>query len=741
MPLGSPKSSHKPLGGAHEHRCRTAKPSTFSRPIADGAAERLRFLSRDFERAMIRCRMFWGSHAMPAMVSLALLAAGLCPAGAAEESACSCDGTPQFPEAASLLETLGYDPGEFTVLFAWNEIARDGSGALISGFRLRPASGAPVDVYVDDAFQPLDAAALAGLNIPEKNWNLSPLDVESETPSDPKSTASPRPTPATVRYAASPADSIEFPALDLAQIEAEDRESELRLPKSPRRTGVFRDLPDPIQVDGWAATDGAWQTMADGARLWALEITSPEATGLRIHFAEERIPESARILVYDPAQPKHAYALRATGSGDEWSPTCFTETIVVECFVPAGSSPTQVHLEIDRLVHMYVELASLPWAKATAGTCNLDVTCYSAWSDVALSVGGIGTIGSDGSLWCTGTLIADRDPNTAIPYFLTANHCVRGQSTASSIEVYWLYQTSSCDSAAPDPAGVPRTTGGADYLVGATKDSGSDFTLLRLNNTPPSDIPFAGWSTQLPEASLAVAAIHHPRGDFKRICFGTVQGYDDHLTEILWYDGTTEPASSGCPLFLQTSQKIIGQLWGGTASCETPDEPDFFGRFDQTYPLVAEYLDPNGEACQKPSTPTGVTATDGTLSGSVQVSWTAATGATQYQVWRGLSSLENEATALSDWLTTTTYTDYTAGTSSSKDDALGCAEEEEVTPTTYYYFVKSANDCGESALSTPDAGYAATVSKVLRAGFPAAAWLAAGLLLIGLVRRRARLFR
>ncbi len=42
---------------------------------------------------------------------------------------------------------------------------------------------------------------------------------------------------------------------------------------------------------------------------------------------------------------------------------------------------------------------------------------------------------------CTGALINDRDPNTDIPYFLTAAHCIGSDSEARSIQLHWFYQT------------------------------------------------------------------------------------------------------------------------------------------------------------------------------------------------------------------------------------------------------------------------------------------------------------
>jgi len=44
---------------------------------------------------------------------------------------------------------------------------------------------------------------------------------------------------------------------------------------------------------------------------------------------------------------------------------------------------------------------------------------------------------------------------------------------------------------------------------------------------------------------------------------------------------------------LQSTQQIIGQLWGGLASCDLPDEPDYFGRFDVSFPMLKSYIAPS----------------------------------------------------------------------------------------------------------------------------------------------------
>src|SRR5690606_38508682 len=125
---------------------------------------------------------------------------------------------------------------------------------------------------------------------------------------------------------------------------------------------------------------------------------------------------------------------------------------------------------------------------------------------------------------------------------------------------------------------------------------GNDFTLLRLRNAPPVTALQAGYSTAIPDLNAPVVALHHPRGEWMRISFGAISNvnnvYAQDYHEVVWNDGTTEPGSSGSPLFLAGTAQIIGQLWGGGASCAALLAPDYYGRFDVTFPGVKNFIGP-----------------------------------------------------------------------------------------------------------------------------------------------------
>ena len=111
-----------------------------------------------------------------------------------------------------------------------------------------------------------------------------------------------------------------------------------------------------------------------------------------------------------------------------------------------------------------------------------------------------------GTYVCTGTLL-NNVAQDRTPYFLTANHCVNSQAVAQTVEVYWFYQTTSCNS------GVLRnwvhSPPGANLL--ATQSS-NDFALLRLQNNAPAGALFSGWTSAAQSTGTGVFGLHHPGG-------------------------------------------------------------------------------------------------------------------------------------------------------------------------------------------------------------------------------------
>lgn len=384
---------------------------------------------------------------------------------------------------------------------------------------------------------------------------------------------------------------IDMPPVDNAALLREEQQR-----ASP---GVAPRFALPIPVDLSPANSGRWETLADGTRLWRLRLRSAGALSLNLGFGRYHMPEGGQLRLYTPDGAVVRGPFTAADNeahGQLWTPLLTGEEIVVEAQVPAASAD-QLVLNLTSVNHGFVEFGHLP----TSGSCNLDVVCgaadgypqVDAWRDQIRAVAAIST---GGSIFCTGFLVNNTAQDLK-PYFMTANHCGVTVSNAPSLVTYWNFQNSVCRPPGSPASGGPGDGSLSQFNTGAffrATYSPSDFTLVELDDpiNPAYNVHWAGWDATSGDATSAVG-IHHPNGDEKRISFedqpttttsylGTaVPGDGTHVRVIDWDLGTTEPGSSGSPLFNQ-DHRIVGQLHGGYAACGNNDS-DWYGRFSVSW--------------------------------------------------------------------------------------------------------------------------------------------------------------
>jgi hypothetical protein len=383
-------------------------------------------------------------------------------------------------------------------------------------------------------------------------------------------------------------------------------------PGQPLQIGLTRKIPGLTgNADAHAAL--AWEKLAHGGHVAAIEVASPEAAGLRLGLRIYALPAESRVRVFAGTDaPGHEITgreilgqierNRAAGDLGEathmwWSPATSGGRVILEVELPDGIDPGAVQIAVPHLSHLF----ALPFTLSNIGSanaCTLDATCYqSTWDDVSRATAHATFVVDGNTYMCTGTLLADRDTSSSIPYFLTANHCISTQTVASSLETHWFFRSRAC--ADNTPSSEYQVVGGGATLLHASEDTDSSF--LRLQFEPPAGAVFAGWSAGTPALMSAVTGLHHPHGDLQKISFGTLTDFancstipgsegfycetasdaaSDHYI-IPWSQGITEPGSSGSGLFLNAGQYLVGTLHGGSGSCGTAR--DFYGRFDKTY--------------------------------------------------------------------------------------------------------------------------------------------------------------
>jgi lysyl endopeptidase len=395
-----------------------------------------------------------------------------------------------------------------------------------------------------------------------------------------------------------------------------------------------------------SAENGNWFDLKNGSRLWAAEIVSPDAVGLRLHFQSLRLPAGAELAVYAPANasqgvtrngysrfdPERKVDFHEGGAAaaDLWTRTFSGERVRVEYLAPAGAS-RELPFRIDSLQHAYVDpvdlaARSLVNTKEAAGTCENDVTCHPEWADVARAVSLISFVEDGGGFLCSGQLLNTTSQDFT-PYFLTANHCISTPGGAASAEFFWLYQTSACNGNPPSTDSVPSSSGAS--LVSTSPSS--DYTLLLIHGALPDNLFWVGWTGKPVPDGTDSTVIHHPSGDYKRISFGyksdsQICNQDAgtnaiKLVRIVWTDGVTEPGSSGSGIFTDDTQQLYGQLFFGPSACGETQENlyDCFGAFTNTYTRIRKFLaagsDDNSE--QNDSCPKARVVRGGNLSNRI----------------------------------------------------------------------------------------------------------------------------
>jgi hypothetical protein len=386
----------------------------------------------------------------------------------------------------------------------------------------------------------------------------------------------------------------------------------------PLAIGFGREVPPAARTIALAGLD--WTQDASGGRSARIEIASPGAAALRVALDLESAPSGLAFRFAGSAANAPAFgpfaaseiAADAARGGLYWSPVLAGDTAIIEISADPDIALDGAVLRVPRVSHLLVEGAGLKTLsplvqKATgigaAGACNTDVACVAptnaAAASFAKSVARLTFVNDYGRTFlCTGTLIGD-SVQSMTPYLFTASHCLESASIARTLNTYWFYDATACNSTAAPP--YVQLTGGS-ALLGRSQDG--DWSLVRLNETPPAGTLFAAWRAEPIAVGTSVGTIHHPEGDLGKFSAGRMTGdvlLDDdyvyaHFSEIVWSQGVTEPGSSGSALVTLAPggyYELRGGLYAGYSSCSAASAPDYFSHLEAALPLVRQYLTPN----------------------------------------------------------------------------------------------------------------------------------------------------
>ena len=390
-----------------------------------------------------------------------------------------------------------------------------------------------------------------------------------------------------------------MPGINIGKLEAEDLLDE--------QAGLAPRFGDLIEVSLNTNNSGVWETLPDGGRLWRLSIMAAGAKSINLLYDDFYLPDGGVLYIYS-ADRKHVIGgfTSANNKADRIFATglVYSDHIVLEYYEPAeviakraaNNVAEEASISINYVVHGYrfIEFNPNDLVKAfgSSGSCNVNTICSQGdnWRDQIKSVV---MLLSGGSRFCTGYLV-NNTAQDCRPLLLTANHCLGTADAISSPSVntwtfMWRYESPNCTPNTDGPTNM--TTSGGTVLANPGSPGSifsSDFALIELAENPKTagyDVYFAGFDATTTAPSSATG-IHHPSGDVKKISmenaaltgtsYSSTGGTATHWRVADWDSGTTEPGSSGSPIFSDATKRAMGFLSGGGAACGN-DLSDWYG--------------------------------------------------------------------------------------------------------------------------------------------------------------------
>ena len=376
----------------------------------------------------------------------------------------------------------------------------------------------------------------------------------------------------------------------------------------PHRVGIVKRVGrtvelwrgDPGSKASPRLTHGVFRRTNDGGFAWAVALESEGASALRVHLSDVSLPDSADVYFFTLDGQAHG---PYRGQDAFWTNSVMgSEGIVlVRQFGPPAADVGPMSISVSSVGNLGERFAVAQQQLCDFNSeCTEDAEPYGYRSELVSAL-------QDATAYmqwvqgawiysCSGGLIADSEPNSQIPYFLTANHCLKSNAAARNLELFWNYTITSGSCSGPNSLATMGAT------VKATGVKG-DFTLLELNDSPLTESQFMGWTNAdiASTAGVILHRVHHPRG--------APQSYSTHVTDpgfgtcsglpipqfIYSMDtlGTTEGGSSGS-LVVNSDGEVVGQLYGGCGSnfdeCFSDRWRTVDGAFAFYYDKVAPFL-------------------------------------------------------------------------------------------------------------------------------------------------------
>lgn len=316
-------------------------------------------------------------------------------------------------------------------------------------------------------------------------------------------------------------DTIPFASIPIEQLREEAIETHSRghaLPFAvPHDEHAYSPLDSGVKID-----------LRDGRVGWRLRIESENAKSINLGTRFD-VPGSTRIYLLDGEGRTIYRAL--TSADNNWSGEFWTPIVpgnVMELYAEMDAGDWRAFEEGFAIFSVNLAFSDISGVAIDrdggerSAACMIDVECSQGdpWQS---EINGVARITIGGSGLCSGAML-NNTAEDGIPYFMTANHCGPHNNPAGTV-AYWNFQNSFCRTPGSSQSGQNGNGSLSQFSSGMQLRmtyQPADFTLLRLNSTPPTswNITYLGWNRGTSNFN-DVIAIHHPNGDEKRISFSS----------------------------------------------------------------------------------------------------------------------------------------------------------------------------------------------------------------------------
>ena len=406
---------------------------------------------------------------------------------------------------------------------------------------------------------------------------------------------------------------------DVASMRTEDETR--KLDNLPPRIGIT------IPVNFTTANSGEWTLLPNGQDIWRLCIVAENAIAIMLLYDKFDIPVGGKLFIYnhDRSMVMGAYSEKDNPKRVEFSTEFIAGDIITLEYLAPAITDYETPIKITGVGYGYNNLHiekqdgdDQTEKELRVGACEVNINCPEGynWQDQKKGVARIIIPASGGYIYyCSGSLV-NNTRGDLDPLFLSAYHCYEGATAAqvNQSQYFFHYEYLACNGGG---SATQKTITGASILVNIPYNNGSDGTLLRLNNSIPSnfDVYYNGWDRRNVAATSGVG-IHHPDGSRKKISTFTntlTQSYCIGAMpmgaswQVKWAPtetnhGVTEGGSSGSPLFNQ-DKLIVGTLSGGTSECIHPYWEDCYGKVwyhwnQHATQKMQTYLDPDNTGAE-----------------------------------------------------------------------------------------------------------------------------------------------